>query len=501
MPNSTLILKGDGNVDVQVGGPGNNWKYLSACAAMSGPSVPLGGSEIRWCQDPGKAGGYRISSKFRTAPDQIGADLMTKLGKINLLTELKCPFSLRARFARCGTREDPSNYDPLMLTYCDAEISDISYDDLVVTDPGSQDEILVTSPWQASYELRIKQLSPGRIGTLADLGDQPINDIEVCDTEECPGFCGDKSDGCSIAYAVTDADAAPYAAPNLLKHVKNTTTGAITWTNNPILGINGNVEGIECAGSRLIVSSNADSVIGYNDSDGDQDEWNLVTLANAPSALHSALFARTAREIWVAANGGFVYKSVDGGNSFSAVHSGTITTNNLNAIFAFDKDLVYAAGDTGVMIKSTDGGETWADITETSTTAANLRVIVVPENRPKEVFIGTNDGIIYRSTNEGSTFSQVQIDGQGVGTIDALEFCGPCAGDVLFILHNDAGPRGRVLRDLSGGAGGADVEIVSGYTEVISSGIQLNALACCSGNDVFAAGENFSGFPVIIRIG
>ena len=34
----TLVLKGEGNVDVQVGGPGNSWVYLSACASMGGAS-------------------------------------------------------------------------------------------------------------------------------------------------------------------------------------------------------------------------------------------------------------------------------------------------------------------------------------------------------------------------------------------------------------------------------------------------------------------------------
>ncbi|NIU78070.1 MAG: hypothetical protein GWN71_32310, partial [Gammaproteobacteria bacterium] len=85
-----LVLKGEGNVDVQVGGPGNNWDYLSACAHMSGPTVPRGDTEVRWCQDPERAGGFKISSKIRAAADQITADLMTKLGKVDYLSDLLC---------------------------------------------------------------------------------------------------------------------------------------------------------------------------------------------------------------------------------------------------------------------------------------------------------------------------------------------------------------------------------------------------------------------------
>jgi hypothetical protein len=502
MADEVLILKGEGNVDVQVGGPGNAWQYLSACAHMSGPTVPLGGTEIRWCQDPNRAGGFMVSSEIETAADQISFDMMTKLGKVDYLADLRCTFSLRARFAKCGEREDPSNYDPIMLTYCPSRITERSYDDLVIADPGNNDEILVTTPVTATYEMRIKSVNAGRIGTnAATVGDQPINDIEYCDEETCPGYCGSRSDGCTVAYAVTDTDAAPYANPNLIKMSRNMTTGALTWTVNPILPFNNNADGVECAGSRLLASSNGDSVVAYNDNDGDQDDWNPITLGNAPAARHTALFARTAREIWVAAAAGYVYKSVDGGSSYTAMHAGDWTVENMNAVWAYDANLVYAVGNNGAMIKSNDGGETWDDITEVATTNNNLLVVIVPPGRPKEVFIGTNDGAIYRSTDEGETFSQMSFTGDDVGTIDDLAFCGPCNGDVLYILHNDAGPRGRVLRDLSGGNGGADVETVASYTDVVLAGIELNALTCCNANDVLVGGENYGGYPMILKIG
>jgi len=506
MADETLVLKGQGNVDVQIGGAGNNWIYLSPCAAMSGPTVPFGGTEIRWCQDPKRAGGFKKSSKIKTAPDQVSFDLMTKLGKVNHLEGLNCPFTLRARFANCGEREDPSNYNPIMLAYCNSELQEKSYDDLVITDPGNEDEILVTTPVQADDEMRIKTMVPARIGTAATLGDQAINDVEYCDSSQCGDDCGDTTDGCSIIYGATDADTTPYASSNLIKGVKDNLTEFITWTTTPVLGLNGNLDGVECAGRRVIVSSNSDSAIAYSDTPTDQDTWNVVSIPTAPTANHNALFARTATEIWLGCNSGFIYKSIDKGVTWAAVHQAEITTQNINAVWAHDKDLAYAAGDNGVMLRTQDGGETWENITETSTTGANILVITVPEDRPREVYIGTNDGMIYRSKNSGGTlaatgdFVAMSFDGQGVGTVDDLAWCGPCGSNILFILHNDAGPRGRILRDLSGGAGGADVEIVSDYTQIISGGIDLNALACCDVNEVVAMGELNNSFPVVIKV-
>lgn len=498
MADEILVVKGEGNVDVQIGGPGNPWLYLSACAWMSGPTVPHGGTEIRWCQDPAKAGGFKKSSKIRTAPDQVSFDLMTKLGKLDYLEDLLCSFSVRARYAKCGEREDPSNYDPIMLTYCNAELQEHSYDDLVVTDPADNDEVIVTAPTQADDEYRVKHISPARIGTAATVGDQAINDIEYCDTATCGGYCGPRSDGCATFYAVTDVDTSPYASPNLIKGVRNLNTDAITWTITPVLGLNGDINGIECAGNTLVIISNTDSKVAYNSEAGDQDEWVLITLANAPAPFHAALHMRTAREGYIGANSGFIYKTADGGRSWNAVHQGQLTSQRINAVWAYDKDLVYAAGNSGVILKSTNGGQTWQDMTEVATVSSNILKVIVPPGRPKEVYVGANNGKIYRSTDEGDTFSAIVFDGDGVGSVDDIDFCGPCGSNVMFILHNDAGPRGRILRDLSGGAGGADTEVVMTAFQVITAGIDLNALACCNVNTVIAGGELSSSFPVII---
>jgi len=501
----TLVLRGEGNVDIQIDGPGNNWEYLSACASMDGPTVPHGDTEIRWCQDrSGSGSAFTKSTKFRTEPGQVTGTLMTKLGKINHLNKLDCPFSLRARFAKCTPREDPSNFDPIMLIYTDADLTEHGYDgNLAITTPADQDEIVVNAPWSGVAEYRIAKVQESRAGSLAGLGDAAINDIEYCSTPTCGGYCGDRKDACTTIHAVTDKDAAPYAWPNHIQGIKNVVTDVITWYNRPIIGVDGNVENVECAGDRIIVASNSASVIAYNetyDVNGvlDQDEWNVVAMTYAPSTVPNALFARTTREIWCGCESGYVSKSTDGGGTWTNTNVGTAQT--INAVYAYDQDLVFAAGNAGAMYRSVDGGGTWADITEVATTADNILVLKVPPGRIQEVYIGTSAGEIFRSTNQGDTFSAYSLTGGGVGSIDDIEFTGPGNGDVMWILHNDAGPRGRILRDLSGGGGGADVRVEYGYTDLFAAGSDLNALAVCGVNDALAGGEVNSGYPVIVKV-
>lgn len=497
-----LILKGQGNVDVQIGGPGNPWQYLSACASMSGPSVTFGGTEVRWCQDPNQSGGYKYSVKFRSARDLISFDIMTKLEQVQTLSDLECEFGARARYLQCGkARTDPANYDPIMLVYSPVDLQSKDYDDLVSTDPGDEDEIPVTGPSSALYEHIIqKMVAPVRVGTLATLGDQPINALTFCGVPSCGDACGARSDGCTTLYAVTDADTSPYANPNLIIGTKDILAGTVTYDWDPILVLGGNAESVACAGDRLLVSSNADGGVAYNDTPADQDTWYLVATTNAPTNNPNALVTRTAREVWVACNGGAIAKSTDGGLSYTDVlAAGTLTGANYNAVWAYDADLIYACAADGTVARSKNGGLTWAAMTAPNPGVETL-CIVVPPNRSREVYVGTADGQIFRSKDQGDTWSNMAFSGSGAGTIDMLRFVGPYSGEVLFALHTDAGNRSRVLRDLSGGALGSDVEVVLGYTQMQALGVHLNAIAVCNVNNALAGGENQGGYPELVDL-
>lgn len=497
-----LILKSQGNVDIQVGGPGNAWVYFSPCASMSGPSVSLGAIETRWCQDPNNAEKFVRSVRFRTAPDDITFDLMTKLTAVNSLADLECPFGIRARFLNCsGSRNDPAQYAPIMLGYTPAQLESKDYDDLVITDPGDNDEIVVTAPINASYEYIIEKMtSPARVGSAAELGAEAIVSLVLCGDASCGGSCGAPSDGCDTLYALTTETTGIYATPTLLVGSKNNTTNVWTWVQREVVGLTGgDADIVRCAGSRILVSSNSGSDVVYSDDAG--VTWTSVALASPPSANVNALFARTSQEVWVAAEAGYLFKSTDGGLSYDTILNGNLTSENYTAVFAYSADLIYVVGESGVVFKTSNGGSSWSTLTDELALAntINLLDVRVPDNRPNEVYVATNDGRIFRSINTGTTWTAVSFSGSGAGTVDKIVFTGPANGEIMFIMHTDSSNRTRLLRDNSGGNGGSDVELVYNFSDVIAAGVELDDFTVCNPNDVFLGGALNTAFPTIIQ--
>ena len=67
---------------------------------------------------------------------------------------------------------------------------------------------------------------------------------------------------------------------------------------------------------------------------------------------------------WGSFNGNGVYKSTDGGETWSPANRGMLDYGiTALAVNPADPQVVYAGGDGGELFKSTDGGQTWNDLT------------------------------------------------------------------------------------------------------------------------------------------
>jgi photosystem II stability/assembly factor-like uncharacterized protein len=100
-----------------------------------------------------------------------------------------------------------------------------------------------------------------------------------------------------------------------------------------------------------------------------------------------------------------VFKSTDGGTTWSAVNSGLTNT----AVFALAIDpttpnTLYAGTGGGGVFKSTNGGATWV---ATGTGPTNVRALAINPTTPTTLYAGTNGGGVFKSTDGGTTWSAV----------------------------------------------------------------------------------------------
>lgn len=211
------------------------------------------------------------------------------------------------------------------------------------------------------------------------------------------------------------------------------------------------------------------------------------TLASGISANHPKVLAvLPGGDVIAAGDGGYIYKSTDGGFSFASLDAASATTDNINAIEVVSDNLVWFGCDSGTLLKYNGKG---VSVVTTTGITANINALAVPVGRNKELYMGMADGSIQRtndSTVTAPTFTQKTWAGSGVGSIDDLLFVGPLA-NTLYISQANAAGASRILRDLSGGALGNQVEEVSTYDSPGNGG--YNSIAGGNENFIMVVGE------------
>ena len=102
---------------------------------------------------------------------------------------------------------------------------------------------------------------------------------------------------------------------------------------------------------------------------------------------------------------GTIWRSSDGGTTWSTVTSGT--TEPLFGVTWATRTLVWAVGGNGTILRSDDAGATWTPAISNTT----VRLLSVSAGAPEQVTAVGDVGTVVRSSNGGSTFSTTTIAG------------------------------------------------------------------------------------------
>ena len=479
-------------VYIRKGGAGNKWDLFSLQAEMSAPSGGGQSVESRWGRKAG--GGQEPKGTIKTSnPERYEMDVMRRLtlAQVQFLQKLQnCPFDVKIA-QLCGDYGDKTNYQGA-IGYLDGYTTSKTYSTNLANNadtPG--DDTMETFSISAIDEFRLLKLAHLNI-TNSDQ-DVAINQVIAVGQPQCAGDCGLEKTGQEDFWFVTDQDNTPGYLTQPAARFGYTEDGGGTRTFVYIdLLQNADALSVARLGDRVLIASPQGGVVYANINDiknGVSLPWTRSLAGGTNGPRYIAVSPNGT--VWAAGNNGYIYKSLDGGLTFSTFSAGTVTTQQINEICAIADDIVWFAANGGVLLKY--NGSVAARVTITGV-SANLNTVTVPEGRTNEVYVGAANGRIYRSRNTTATtptFAEVGVDGSGNGSIDSLRFAG-LNGNVLFIVQSNAAGRSRVLRDLSGGNGALDVEIIGSYDSPDNTGI--NSIAPANENFALTVGELVAGF-------
>lgn len=477
-------------IDVRKGGPGNPWLVFSTQGEISAPSGGGESVDSRWGRSAD--GGSEYIGTIRTSnPNRFEFDLMDRLdpAKRDFLQQLKCNADVRVR-ERCGDFKTLTSYEAI-IGYLDAAITGKSYSTTLANNAATPgDDPMDTLSMSAGFEMRMKPLK--HLSATKTWVDAVINQIISVGLAQCAGDCGPEYTGEEEFWCVTNRDTTPGYLTVPAAQFGYTVDGGNTWAFSYVeLLQNADALSLVKVGQRVFVASPQGGIVYariQDIKDGVSLPWTraLAGGANGPRTIT----ATPNGNLFAAGLNGYIYRSIDGGFTWTTFDAGVVTTNQLNEIVAASDNLVWFAGNSGTLLRY-QGGVVSPVATGLT---AHINTVEVAKGREGEVYFGTAAGRAYRSRNATATtptIAETALDLAGTGSVERMRF-GGFRGNVLFIVQSRADGKSRVLRDLSGGAGGQQIEVIGSFDSPTNNGI--NSIAVANDNFAVTSGELVAGY-------
>jgi hypothetical protein len=456
-----------------------NLEFLG-CHDLTDLTRPLG--EITNSYQRSDKNKFDIVATKRAIPEPGTASVALYRQVVNLLDEIPCPFSLLVFNSNCGSDEDPTNYDFIdVLDSIDKlEISQANVVNAIGAD-GATDvggDVLQEISIQFQNFFTMKPLLSTDL-TLASLAGRIVSDISVCDTDPECGDCDTPTIGCQTLWIITNGSPGFYGDARIFK----STDGGTTWTEqtNSMTIDSDNLSSVSCSGDVVVVTNGTTAEYQFTNDGG--TTWTLVT---TPDQVISDVFVLSDTKIWFAAAGGNIYFSSDKGASIVTQDDGVATAQNLNSIHFADSEKGYAVGAANAFVTTIDGGTSWA--AGTGPAAATVLNIVRAVPNSNIVFVGDENGVVYRSVDKGVTWttSLPAITAFAGGITDIAI----CECNRILVSGNDSDGLGSIRESIDGG------NTYTAVTTPITGAESINALTCCDVNTYYGSGDNGTIFKV-----
>jgi hypothetical protein len=419
---------------------------------------------------------------------RYAADLASTLIR---LAKIKCDSDVQIHFGACQNPASFNEFDKNVILE-GAAITSVSTDELGTLESGDQAAVNESAELSAKQFYEVLPLKFSERGAAIVTG--IVSDMAIFDSIGC-GECDDESDGCSKVYGVTETAPGSAGTPMDLLYSPD---GGLNWYATDVDGsaaegpagvwrVN-NYVGVTSDTNALyyiLQSALAGLVAGTSDPSFTQVTTGFVA-TKTPNDSWS-----TGSKVFIAAEGGYVYVMTDPTAGVTVLDAGNATTQGLNAIHSPDGSVVVAGGDSGAVVFSTDG--VTFSLVATAPSAQNINAVWAVNKRV--FWVGTADGKLYYTTDQGATWTEKTFTGSGSGVVTDIAFA---TDSVMYLVHNTTVTAGRVLRSYD--AGYSFVVMPEGTASmVVADG--FNAVAACKydANLAVVGGDSDGTDGVIVR--
>lgn len=485
----TPFLAGEGTLWIQPNGPNTKPVYLG-CHALGDVEEPLGDLNLVYCPDPALPNKFIVINGYQSAPGPVTTSIDTDMYKTaDWLEKVKCPIPIYFGKVTCGRKNSWGAYDRLFVLES-GYVTRRGISKFLVKNPDDQENTTQTFDISGTTLLRAFTMQASRV-TIADAED--LLGIASSDAGQCAGNCGDVVDVCTNMFIAsgTLVGSAGNTADMLV-----TSDGGATWApgaGDPFAGgiaIAAVASVASGSGTRVIAlrgtTAANENPISYSDDAG--VTWTAATLTGSTGKYGlsgKALFALDYYNIWAVLDGGYIYKSEDGGATWEAQSEGDLTANDLYAVDFIDDSVGFAVGASNTILKTVDGGAVWSAVTAPAAQVGvnALSVGVVSKYR---VWVGYTDGLWY-SHNAGSTWAERNLPVASL-SVQSMDWYDVYVGFLVANVSNV----GHVLMTLNGGYDWTDISLPTVD--------DLRDIHVCSPDLVFAVGDASGGTGVLLKL-
>lgn len=316
-----------------------------------------------------------------------------------------------------------------------------------------------------------------------DVVTNPVIDIKVIDYSSC-GDCGNASDGCYQIFAISKAAG---GSPTTPADVIFSTNKGATFKAHDIDSMNVASDGssIFAVGDNIVAVSKDENALFYAAKADIIGGGDPLFVKITSGFVYKPLYGCSAgRKAFIAGMWGYIYLCENAAAGVTVLEASSITTSNLNHVYAYDENNAVAVGDSGVVLYTTNQISWSMAPTVPIGIAVNLNCVFMKSKT--EWIVAASDGKLYYTINSGTTWISKVMPGTAPSAMTHVAFS---TNSVGFASGTVSG-KGKLYRTFDGGYSWVVVPS-SGGTFVNTTEITRLATCMSDPNFVAAGGQNF----------